>query len=147
MNQLVCVNDPNDPTAGVEGTTWVYTYDRGGNILNKSAYGYTTAAVSSPVNQWSYAYEDANWKDKLTKFNGTAIENNTYCGSFIAYLLKDIVFMDNDLLKEHSRNEVFTRLLSSPQYVNPDLLSEGEDYLVDFLDKRFLFYTDKVRRK
>ena len=73
LGQLTRVNDPNDKTASASGTTWVYTYDRGGNILNKSAYGYTTFAVSSPVNQWSYAYEDANWKDKLTKFNGVAI--------------------------------------------------------------------------
>ena len=77
LNQLVRVNDPNDPTGDENGTTWLYTYDRGGNILNKSAYGYTTSAVSSLVNQWSYAYEDANWKDKLTKFNGTLITYDT----------------------------------------------------------------------
>ena len=73
LGQLIRVNDPNDTTAGASGTTWVYTYDRGGNILNKSAYGYTTSEVSSPVNQWTYAYEDSNWKDKLTKFNGVSI--------------------------------------------------------------------------
>ena len=41
LGQLVRVNDPNDPTAYNEGrlsnngTTWIYAYDRGGNILAK----------------------------------------------------------------------------------------------------------------
>ena len=38
LGQLIRVNDPNDPTAGESGTTWVYEYDRGGNILSKSYY-------------------------------------------------------------------------------------------------------------
>lgn len=36
-------------------------------------------------------------------FAPVSIEYNAYCISFAAYLLKYIVFMDNDLLKEHSR--------------------------------------------
>ena len=35
LGQLIRVNDPNDATAGESGTTWVYNYDRGGNILSK----------------------------------------------------------------------------------------------------------------
>ena len=30
LGQLIRVNDPHDTTAGASGTTWVYTYDRGG---------------------------------------------------------------------------------------------------------------------
>ncbi len=40
LGQLNRVNDPFDPT-GMQGTTWVYTYDLGGNILSKTAYPFT----------------------------------------------------------------------------------------------------------
>jgi len=68
LGQLIRVNDPNDTTADASGTTWVYTYDRGGNILNKAAYVYTTSAVITPVDQCGYTYGDNNWKDKLTGY-------------------------------------------------------------------------------
>ncbi len=32
MNELVRVNDEDDPRGGTGGTTWVYTYDHGGNM-------------------------------------------------------------------------------------------------------------------
>ena len=45
LGQLVRVNDPWDNTIAIEtqdpqynGTTWIYVYDRGGNILSKTAY-------------------------------------------------------------------------------------------------------------
>ncbi|MBQ3762844.1 MAG: RHS repeat protein [Clostridia bacterium] len=79
LGQLTRVNDPNDPTAYNEGglsnngTTWIYVYDRGGNILSKAAYDYTTGAVGTVVRTWLYEYNDSNWKDKLTKFDGNTI--------------------------------------------------------------------------
>ena len=79
LGQLTRVNDPNDPTAYNEGglsnngTTWIYTYDRGGNILSKAAYEFTTGIVGTAVRTWLYEYGDANWKDKLTKFDGNTI--------------------------------------------------------------------------
>ena len=39
LGQLIRVNDPH------ENATWVYSYDRGGNILSKAKYAYTTGAV------------------------------------------------------------------------------------------------------
>lgn len=84
---------------------------------------------------------------KCENFALYSIPKNAYCGSFVAYLLDEIVFVDEGIIKEYARNEVFTRLLASPQYVNRNLLSEGEDYLVDFLDNHFVFYTEKIRRK
>ena len=79
LGQLIRVNDPNDPTAHNEGalsdngTTWVYAYDRGGNTLSKTVYAYTTGTVGTAVRTWLYEYDDANWKDKLTKFDGNTI--------------------------------------------------------------------------
>ena len=78
LGQLTRVNDPNDPTAHNEGalsdngTTWVYAYDRGGNILSKTAYEFTTGSVGTAVRTWLYEY-DTDWKDTLTKFDGNII--------------------------------------------------------------------------
>ena len=46
LGQLTRCNDPYDTTAGSAGTTWVYAYDLGGNILSKKAYAYTTGSLS-----------------------------------------------------------------------------------------------------
>ena len=73
LGQLIRVNDPNDTEAGSAGTTWIYIYDRGGNILSKSAYPYTTGEVGTAVRVYPYVYGDNNWKDKLTSFDGNAI--------------------------------------------------------------------------
>ena len=35
--------------AGSVGTTWVYSYDLGGNIQSKKAYAYTTGTLGSAV--------------------------------------------------------------------------------------------------
>ena len=67
LGQLIRVNDPN------ENATWVYNYDRGGNILSKAKYAYTTGALGTAVETIPYAYGDANWKDKLTAYNGVPI--------------------------------------------------------------------------
>ena len=61
------MNDPH------ENATWVYNYDRGGNITSKVRYAYTTGTVGTAVETIPYAYSDSNWKDKLTAYNGTAI--------------------------------------------------------------------------
>ena len=61
------MNDPH------ENATWVYNYDRGGNILSKVKYAYTTGTLGAAVETIPYTYGDSNWKDKLTAYNGTAI--------------------------------------------------------------------------
>ena len=61
------MNDPH------ENATWVYNYDRGGNITSKVKYAYTTGTLGTALETIPYTYGDANWKDKLTAYNGTAI--------------------------------------------------------------------------
>ena len=73
LGQLIRVNDPDDPTAGEGGTTWLYEYDRGGNILSKSYYSYTTGTPGVAHDTILYSYTDSNWKDKLTAYDGQAI--------------------------------------------------------------------------
>ena len=80
LGQLIRVNDPNDKTSGSSGTTWVYYYDCGGNILQKKRCPYTVGtptesqAVTTP---YEYGDQDAAWKDQMTAYNGYEI---TYDG-------------------------------------------------------------------
>ena len=67
LGQLIRVNDPH------ENATWVYNYDRGGNITSKVKYAYTTGTLGSAQQTIPYVYGDSNWKDKLTSYNGKAI--------------------------------------------------------------------------
>jgi YD repeat-containing protein len=50
-----------------------YRYDEGGNLLEKVEYPYSTGELGTSIKTYSYTYEDANWKDKLTKFDGKSI--------------------------------------------------------------------------
>ena len=67
LGQLIRVNDPH------ENATWVYNYDRGGNITSKVKYAYTTGTLGTAQQTIPYVYGDSNWKDKLTSYNGQTI--------------------------------------------------------------------------
>ena len=71
LGQLIQVNDHSDTRSGKNGTTWKYTYDLGCNILKKERFAY--ADTTTPLETVTYTYGDANWRDKLTVFNGNAI--------------------------------------------------------------------------
>ena len=58
LGQLIRVNDPH------ENKTWVYEYDRGGNMLKRIQYAYTEGALGSAVSTRAYSYA-SNWKDQL----------------------------------------------------------------------------------
>ena len=69
LGQLIRVNDETDTTSGAAGTTWTYEYDRGGNIISKSRYAYTTGPLGTALETIVYGYGDADWMDKLTHYN------------------------------------------------------------------------------
>ena len=71
LGQLICVNDQGDTRSGTSGTTWCYTYDLGGNMLQKQRFAY--GDLTTPLETVSFTYGDANWRDKLTAVNGVAI--------------------------------------------------------------------------
>lgn len=51
-----------------------YSYNEGGNLTKKDIYSYTTDLnPTEPEITINYSYEDANWPDKLTSFNGQNI--------------------------------------------------------------------------
>lgn len=72
LGQLIRVNDRSDIRAGSTGSTWVYEYDRGGNILSKKLYPYADTS-SEPLLTTRFTYGNANWKDQLTAVDGVAI--------------------------------------------------------------------------
>ena len=74
MGQLIRVNDQTDTTSSNDGTTWVYEYDCGGNILSKTRYPYTTETPAVDGVTINYTYGNSNWKDQLTEYNGATIQ-------------------------------------------------------------------------
>jgi len=72
LGQLIRVNDRSDTSAGDNGSTWVYEYDRGGSILSKKLYPYANTS-SEPLQTMRFSYGKANWKDQLTAVDGTPI--------------------------------------------------------------------------
>lgn len=67
-NQLLVDNNYSN------NITYKYTYDNYGNILSKSTYKLNTTTL---INTDTYTYDNANYKDQLTKFNNDTI---TYDG-------------------------------------------------------------------
>ena len=55
--------------------TVTYTYDKGGNITEKSVYPFTTGTVGTATDTIAYTY-DSTWKDKLTSYDGTTLGYN-----------------------------------------------------------------------
>lgn len=66
LNQLIRADDL------AKNCTEVYTYDNGGNILSTVRYPLTWGSLDgvTATRTTSYAYDDTNWKDKLTSYNG-----------------------------------------------------------------------------
>ena len=61
IGQLIRVNDPYDTRGGANGTTWVYTYDLGGNIQSFRRYAYTETDLGTKQAQTNYTYGDSGW--------------------------------------------------------------------------------------
>ena len=57
----------------VLGKTYVWTYDKAGNIRSRETYAYTTGNLDSVQNTVTYGYATGSWGDLLTSFNGRSI--------------------------------------------------------------------------
>lgn len=53
--------------------TITYTYDIGGNLVEKVEYPYTTGTVGTALKTINYGYTNMNWKDQLTSYDDKAI--------------------------------------------------------------------------
>ena len=49
-----------------------YTYDKGGNITQKTVYPFTTGIVGTATDTITYTY-DSTWKDNTTKNNADLV--------------------------------------------------------------------------
>ena len=67
LNQLTRENNADI------GKTYVYTYDKSGNIQTKQVYAYTTGTLGTLQDTITYTYGNTAWKDQLTNYDGTAI--------------------------------------------------------------------------
>ena len=61
MNQLVSVDDK------LNGKVYNYTYDAGGNLISE------TVTDSNGTTSNAYEYNNSNWGDVLTSYNGQNI--------------------------------------------------------------------------
>jgi RHS repeat-associated protein len=70
INELKRENNP------ITNKCILYSYDVGGNIIRKTEYPYKTdISLGTPIKTINYTYDDSNWKDKLTSYDG---KNITY---------------------------------------------------------------------
>ena len=59
------------------GKTYIWTYDKAGNIRSRETYAYTTGSLGSAQRTVSYDYSSSSWGDLLTSYWGNSI---TYDG-------------------------------------------------------------------
>lgn len=79
LNQLIRENNKE------QNKTITYEYDGGGNLLNKKEYDYTEQEITiQPTKIIEYIYNNANWKDQLTSYDGKEISYDAV-GNIISY--------------------------------------------------------------
>ena len=67
-NQLVRENNQ------ALGVAKVWTYDSAGNITSRKEYAFSDYALQNPLDTVDYEYNDADWGDKLTSYDGRTFE-------------------------------------------------------------------------
>ena len=79
LSQLIRENNKE------QNKTITYEYDGGGNLLNKKEYDYTEQEITiQPTKIIEYIYNNANWKDQLTSYDGKEISYDAV-GNIISY--------------------------------------------------------------
>ena len=147
LGQLVRVNDPH------ENATWIYSYDRGGNIMNKAKHAYTAEEeLGEAIESIPYTYGDANWKDKLTAYNGVSItydaignplSDGTWTYEWQAgRQLKSMTNATTGVTMEFTYNHVGLRT-KKVKKVN-GVLAETTEYILSGKNVVGLTYTDHV---
>lgn len=97
LNQLI--REDNQ----VLNKTITYSYDGGGNLINKIEYAYTTTSPISPLKTFVYSYSDTNWKDKLTSFDGKDISYDSI-GNPLTYDGYNFIWEEGRQLKALSKS-------------------------------------------
>lgn len=147
--QLIRVNNP------FAQMTSVYAYDRGGNILSRTEYAYTTGIPSTPTRVVTYAYGDSNWKDKLTSYNGIeitydAIGNPTnYAGWTFSWragkLLDSMVNDTTNIQFVYDHNNIRTRKIVDGVTTNYTINDKRLTHLAKGSDVLHFYYDEQNR--
>ena len=101
-NQLIRENDLS------QDKTIVYNYDKGGNLLSRKEYAYTTAETIDETtleNTIEYTYS-SQWKDQLAEFNGSEIKYDAI-GNPTEYLGKNLTW-NGRRLSSYTQNGITT---------------------------------------
>ena len=143
FNRLVRENNP------ILDKTYIYEYDKGGNITAKKEYSYTTGALASPELTHTYTYNDT-YKDLLTAYDGQTITYDetarpiSYKGKQLRWMLGKLFqygettfdyLYDNTRLTKNSGNNYITyhyyngKLLGEKRSVNGEI--KNISYLYD----------------
>lgn len=145
-------NDLNELVREDNGTldkTITYDYDAGGNILSKKEYDYTTGELGAPTKTVNYSYDDENWKDKLTAYDGKAITYDeignplTYDGYTYSWeggrRLKGIKGNNNTI--SHKYNDEGIRTEKTVNGVTTTYILNGDSVLLETTGDEKIHYT------
>lgn len=134
---------------GVLNKSIVYTYDVGGNILDKKEYAYTTGTLGSVVSTKSYTYGDTNWKDKLTAYDGKAITYDaignplTYDGNTYSWeagrRLKGITGNNNNISYKYNDSGIRTEKIVNG--VKTSYTLSGDEVILETTGNEKIHYT------
>ena len=124
MNQVIREED------AVRGTTYTYTYDLGGNLLENKKY-YLVNGVEELRGTDTYTYS-SGWKDQLTSFNGKAITYDAM-GNPLSYMGMSLTWEKGRQLKTLKKSGTLS------QYVYDN---DGRRIQKTVGDKVIRFYLD-----
>ena len=124
MNQVIREED------AVRGTTYTYTYDLGGNLLENKKY-YLVNGVEELRGTDTYTYS-SGWKDQLTSFNGKAITYDAM-GNPLSYMGMNLTWEKGRQLKTLKKSGTLS------QYVYDN---DGRRIQKTVGDKVIRFYLD-----
>ena len=124
MNQVIREED------AVRGTTYTYTYDLGGNLLENKKYNQVNGAEELRGTD-TYTYS-SGWKDQLTSFNGKAITYDAM-GNPLSYMGMNLTWEKGRQLKTLKKSGTLS------QYVYDN---DGRRIQKTVGDKVIRFYLD-----
>ena len=71
-NTSQLIREDNEPL----GVSYKYNYDSAGNLTSVEEYTHTEKSIAlsgTPTNTHTYSYENSEWGDQLTKYNGVSL--------------------------------------------------------------------------
>lgn len=145
----------------IDNKTYTYTYDAGGNIVQKNEYAYMLDNLGTLTNSVVYSY-DTTWKDKLINYDGKQITYDnignplTYSSAnnnneeFRTYewdgkhLISCSVFNCNNNPNTNYKNEYYYDYEGNiSRIITYDYNVSNGEYIIDYSDPRTTEFTWK----